>query len=604
MEPPDNQSDVYRVLVENSLGLMCVHDLDGVLVSVNPAVTRSLGYSAEEGLGRNLRDFLVPAVRHLFDVYLDRIRRQSADSGLMRVQAKDGRERIWFYRNVRYDPPQGTPLVLGHALDITDRIRVEEGLKEAQKELRETRDELAARVAERTSDLQRANDQLRNEIRQREQVEEELLRARKLEALGVLAGGIAHDFNNFLTVIQGNVGLARMNLRSGAPINDLLDQTEAACERSAALASQLLTFARGGEPVRRTVSVAQLVRDAAQLARAGAPVAIVEHIARDLWTADLDASQVSNALHNLLLNARQAMPGGGIIEIDGTNVTVETESPSLAPGRYVKIEIRDTGTGIPSEILPRIFDPYFTTKQSGSGLGLATAYAVVTKHGGHIGVRSTPGVGTVFSLYLPASATAESPARAKRVALKGRGRVLVMDDDREIRDLLARILDILGYETECALDGAEAIAAYERAQRSGQRFDAVLLDLTIPGGMGGLEAAGKLRELDPEVKLIASSGYSDAAVISEFKRHGFDERLPKPWTPSQVAGVLASLIGSAAEDKRAIRSAADRDNRRNAFPSRCCNVLTVLDSRTRAGCTFGPCGRFLAVAGGHATVQR
>jgi PAS domain S-box-containing protein len=555
---PDEQSNVYRVLVENSLGLMCVHDLDGVLLSVNPAVTQSLGYSAEEGIGRSLRDFLAPEVRSLFQGYLERIRRQPTDSGLMRLQAKDGTERIWFYRNVRYEPPGETPRVLGHAIDITERIRAERALKAAQKELQQARDELAARVAERTSDLQRANDLLRNEIRQREQVEEELLRTRKLEALGVLAGGIAHDFNNFLTVIQGNIGLAKMHLRKGAPVEDLLDQTDRACKRAAALASQLLTFAKGGEPVRRTTSVARLLREAAQLARAGAPVSIVDHIAADLWTADLDASQVSSALHNLLLNARQAMPGGGIIEIDATNAFIEAASPSLAAGRYVKIEICDTGVGIPSEILPRIFDPYFTTKKSGSGLGLATAYSVVSKHGGHLGVRSTPGVGTTFSVYLPASEMEEASGQSPRAAVKGRGRVLVMDDDREIRDLLARVLRIQGFEAECVRDGAEAIAAYESALQSERRFDAVLLDLTIPGGMGGLEAAGKLKELDPDVKLIASSGYSDAAVMSEFSRHGFDERLPKPWTPPQVAAVLARVLGSAADDKPAIQSGTDQ----------------------------------------------
>jgi PAS domain S-box-containing protein len=558
MQTQDNQSDVYRVLVENSLGLMCVHDLNGILLSVNPAVTQSLGYSAEEGIGRSLREFLVPEVRDLFDAYLERIRGRPTDTGLMRLRARDGAERIWLYRNVRYDPPGETPRVLGHAIDITDRVRAEQALKETQKELREARDELAARVAERTSDLQWANDQLRNEIRQREQVEEELLRARKLEALGVLAGGIAHDFNNFLTVIQGNIGLAKMHLRSGAPVEELLDQTDRACERAAALASQLITFARGGDPVRRTVSVGHLLRDAAQLARAGAPVSIVDRIAADLWPANLDASQVSNALHNLLLNARQAMPGGGIIEIDATNAVIEAEAPSLAPGRYVKIEIRDTGIGIPSEILPRIFDPYFTTKESGGGLGLATAYSVVSKHGGHITVHSTPGSGTTFSLYLPACERAEPPVQRPRSAVKSRGRVLVMDDDREIRDLLARILALQGFEAECVRDGAEAIAAYERAQRSERRFDAVLLDLTIAGGMGGLETAGKLRELDPEVKLIASSGYSEAAVMSEFSRHGFDERLPKPWTPSQVAAVLDRVLGSRVDGKPAARSGADQ----------------------------------------------
>ncbi len=559
MQPLDELSDLHRVLVENSLGLMCIHDLEGGVLSVNPAVVESLGYNAQEGIHRNLRDFLVPAVRKLFDAYLERIVRHSTDSGLMRLQAKDGTERVWLYRNVLYRPPGGTPCVLGHALDITDRVRAEKALKEAQAELRRARDELATRVAERTFELQDANNQLRNEIRHREQVEEELLRIRKLEALGVLAGGIAHDFNNFLTVIQGNVALARMNLRSGAPVEDLLDQAERACDKAASLASQLLTFAKGGEPVRRTVSVTQLIHDAAQLAGAGAPVGIVENIVPDLWTADLDASQVSHALHNVLLNARQAMPNGGVIEIEATNVVVESGSPSLAPGPYVKVEIRDTGIGIPSEILPRIFDPYFTTKQTGNGLGLATAYSVISKHGGHIAVRSTPGAGTVFSLYLPASQKAEPPARTPREVIRARtGRVLVMDDDRAIRELLARVLDVLGYEAECVRDGAEAIAAYQRAAGAGRPFDAVLLDLTVPGGMGGLEAAGKLREFDPRVALIASTGYSDDTVASDFGRHGFNERLPKPWTPSQLAALLARVLGSPAEARYKVHSGADR----------------------------------------------
>jgi PAS domain S-box-containing protein len=544
MQPLDEQFELYRALVENSLGLMCVHDLDGILLSVNPAVAHSLGFTVADGLGRSLREFLVPAVRPLFDAYLERIRKQSSDNGLMRLQARDGTERIWLYRNVRYDAPDGRRRVLGHALDITDRVRAEHALMEAQKELKRARDDLAVRVAERTAELQAANDRLRNEILQREQVEEELLRARKLEALGVLAGGIAHDFNNFLTVVQGNVALARKHVDAGNPARELLAQTERACERAAALASQLLTFARGGEPVRRTVSVAGLLHEAVQLAKAGASVNIVERLANGLWAADLDASQISHALHNLLLNARQSMPGGGTIEIDAQNFAIGNESPSLAAGRYVKIQVRDSGVGIPADVLPRIFDPYFTTKQTGSGLGLTTAYAIITRHGGHIGVRSTPGSGTVFDVYLPASDQPEGPAeQAGEVGARSSGRILVMDDEKSIRDLLARVLESFGYKAECTSDGAEAIAAYERARRSGLRFEAVLLDLTVPGGMGGLETAEKLREIDPEVKLIVSSGYSNAAVMSEYHRHGFDERLPKPWTPAQVSQVLSRLLG-------------------------------------------------------------
>ncbi len=542
MDSTGNPSKLYSLLVENSLGLMCIHDLDGVLLSINPAAAESLGYRQEDGPGQNLRDFLQPNVRHLFEAYLRRIRRNGKDRGLMRLLARDGTERVWMYRNMLYEEPGSLPCVLGHALDVTDRVKIERALKDARGELRKANESLAERVRERTAELQDANERLRAEIEQRQRVEEELLHARKLESLAVLAGGIAHDFNNFLTVIQANLELARMQLDRDGPILQTLEQTAAACQRAGFLASQLLTFAKGGAPVRRVVSVAQLLEDSVNLIRAGSAVSVDLGIEEGLWSAEIDPGQITQVFHNVLLNAKESMPDGGIIEVRASNLVVDDTGSGL-PGRCVSISIRDYGSGIPRDALPRIFDPYFTTKASGSGLGLATAYAIVTKHGGSISVDSQLGEGAVFSIRLPACDAAPPPELPVPAEVwSGSGRLLVMDDDRVIRQLLQRILSNLGYDVECAGDGAEAITLFEAARNSGRPFDAAVLDVTVPAGMGGIETAAKLKELGGALKLIVSSGYSDAPVMSDFRSYGFDDVIPKPWTAAQVSEVLRRVL--------------------------------------------------------------
>jgi signal transduction histidine kinase/CheY-like chemotaxis protein len=386
--------------------------------------------------------------------------------------------------------------------------------------------QLEVRVRERTAELQESTEQLLAQIAEREQIEDELLRARKLESLGVLAGGIAHDFNNFLTVIQGNLELAKMRLESNEPVQGILDQTADACQRAVFLSSQLLTFAKGGAPVRRLVSVANLVRDAVHLARAGAQTTIEVSIPDDLRFAEVDPGQIGQVLHNILLNARQAMPEGGIIEVHAENQGDDR----------VSISILDYGCGIPDDVLPRIFDPYFTTKTTGSGLGLATSYAIVAKHGGHLSVKSKPGEGTVFTIDLPASQERSEPEAPTAASLQtGTERLLVMDDEEALRKLLKRVLTKLGYEVVTARDGAEAIALFEKAMESGRKFDAVMLDLTVSGGMGGIEAAARLKEFDANVKLIVSSGYSDSPVMSDFRKYGFDDVVPKPWVIATVS---------------------------------------------------------------------
>jgi signal transduction histidine kinase/ActR/RegA family two-component response regulator len=400
---------------------------------------------------------------------------------------------------------------------------------------------LELRVQERTAELHQSAEQLRSEIAQREQTEEELLRARKLESLGVLAGGIAHDFNNFLTVVQGNIEVAKGQMNVYEPAQESLNQAASACQRAKFLSSQLLTFAKGGAPVRRVASIAQLVTDAVHLARTGSPIAIDVTIADRLWSAQVDPGQIGQVLHNILINAREAMPGGGAIEVRAENVVVPNDAGDAAP--HVRISIRDCGPGISPEVLRRIFDPYFTTKPGGTGLGLATAYAIVVKHGGHISVESTPGVATEFAVDLPASLeTPQSQAALSVPVQTGTERLLVMDDDEALRILFKAVLTQLGYDVQTAGDGAEAVALYETTKATGRAFDAVLLDLTVTGGMGGVEAAAKLKELDPSLKLIVSSGYSDAPVMSHFAEYGFDAVILKPWTVKEMSEVLRRVL--------------------------------------------------------------
>jgi signal transduction histidine kinase/ActR/RegA family two-component response regulator len=451
-----------------------------------------------------------------------------------------------------------TTFRIHHTIEASLSLRFEnrdliEELQIAKRETDALNQALELRVQERTAELEKSTEQLRAEIVRRENMEEELLRARKLESLGVLAGGIAHDFNNFLTVIQGTIEVAKYKLDPknsrrmktkdsvlrSRPIQ-LLDQVLSTCKRAAFLSSQLLTFAKGGSPVRQLVSVAELVTDAVQLARAGTSISIQINLPENLHSARVDPGQISQALQDILLNARQAMPSGGVIEVSAENVAAP-EGAGTDP--HLRIAIRDYGCGIPAEVLPRIFDPYFTTKGDGRGLGLATAYSIIAKHGGSISVESKVREGTVFTIDLPASRETPAPPPPIFPGFEtGDERILVMDDEESLRRLLKTVLTDFGYEVDTAGDGAEAVALYEREMLAGRGFDAVLLDLTVSGGMGGVETAAKLKEIDPAAKLIVSSGYSDATVMSEYRKYGFDAVLPKPWNAAELGQLLRRLL--------------------------------------------------------------
>jgi PAS domain S-box-containing protein len=523
----------YRHLVEQSRGLMCMHTLDGTLLAVNPAAARALGYEPEAWQGRNLREFLAPAVQPFFEAYLARIQHQPTDSGLMRLVTTTGEERIWLYHNVRYEEAGTAPYVIGHALDVTERVLAEQALQQADTNL-------AARLRAHTAALQEAEityrtlveqardailivqdghiryanpacetllgyswdecrqqppqvgeflvpedrarvvgyyaQRLRGEavpdcyeatlmrkdgqrvaveikpciipyqgqpaimallrdITDRKQWEEALLQAKKLESVGVLAGGIAHDFNNILTAILANISLAKRYADPHEKTFGRLTAAENACRRASALTHQLLTFAQGGAPMRRTMAITDLIHDAVDFALRGSNVrGDVIHPAQ-LWPVEIDPGQIHQVFHHVILNAQQAMPQGGVVEVRADNLPSEAALPPLLPpGRWIKITIRDRGCGIPADQLPNIFDPYVTTKARGSGLGLTIAHNIVTKHDGYITVASEVGAGTTVALYLPASAYAlvSTPARPSLPIVR-QETILVMDDDEAIR---------------------------------------------------------------------------------------------------------------------------------------------------------------------------
>ena len=371
-------------------------------------------------------------------------------------------------------------------------------------------------------------------------LEEELRRAEKLDSLGVLAGGIAHDFNNILTAVIGNVSLARMEVDPKDPLYENLSLVEEASQQAAALTQQLLTFSKGGAPVKRLASLDELMRDSATFALRGANVRCEFAIDDDLWPAEVDPGQMSQVVQNLVINANQAMPEGGVVGVSARNERLsEDQVAGLQAGSYLRIEVRDQGTGIPPGHLQRVFEPYFSTKQRGSGLGLATVHSIVTSHDGHISVASELGSGTAFTVYVPAEEGARADVDGGAAAVpRGCGLILVMDDDDAVRRLAGDMLKRLGYEVLFAEDGQQALEAYEKARSSGKPVDAVLLDLTIPGGMGGRETMERLREMDPQVRAIVSSGYSNDPIMSDARRFGFKGVVAKPYNVADLAAVV------------------------------------------------------------------
>ncbi|MBD3420469.1 MAG: PAS domain S-box protein [Chitinivibrionales bacterium] len=382
------------------------------------------------------------------------------------------------------------------------------------------------------------------DITEKRQIEKELQNSQKFESIGVLAGGIAHDFNNILTAILGNISLGLTEAEKGTKIYDSLQSALKASKRARNLTQQLITFSKGGSPVMQTTSIADVVRDSAHFALHGANVVCSFELEDNLWKVAIDTGQISQVINNLVLNAAQAMPDGGTVDISVANVRLKKgEVVSLRAGRYIKIVIKDTGSGIDDKDLPKIFDPFFSTRQSSSGLGLATCYSIIKQHKGHISVESTVGKGSAFSILLPATENDEVESQNDTdESVLGSGNILLMDDDPIVLKVAVQILSTLGYTVASAVNGQEATEVFKAARDKNEPFDAVILDLTIVGGMGGVETLKKLKELDPNVKAIVSSGYSNVPVMANYREYGFVDCMAKPYVMADLSKKLLPVL--------------------------------------------------------------
>ena len=386
------------------------------------------------------------------------------------------------------------------------------------------------------------------DITERRRLQNETLKASKLESIGLLAGGIAHDFNNLLTAIVGNLFLTKLALTNDHEAQASLNDAEAACMRAAGLTQQLLTFSKGGAPITKRISAVELLRETVSFVARGAGVRCELTVADNLWPLDVDEGQMTQVINNLVINAQQAMPDGGRLRVCAENLRLAQPFGPLVPGAYVKIVFDDEGIGIPAEQLPKVFDPFFTTKPKGSGLGLTSAYWIVQKHKGHITVERRATKGTRVSIYLPAHAPSETAAApsagAEEAASARRKRILVLDDDATICAFLSRVLRHFGYDVETVDDGAAAVACYRAAREQGRPFDLAILDLTIPGGMGGLETMNRLREFDPDVRAMVSSGYSNDPVMADYLAHGFSATVAKPYRIDTLREKLTQVLAT------------------------------------------------------------
>jgi len=395
-----------------------------------------------------------------------------------------------------------------------------------------------------------------HDITERKQLEQELQKAQKIESLGVLAGGIAHDFNNVLSAIMGNISIAQHKAAHGEDIEKLLDGALRASSRAKALTQQLLVFSKGGAPVKTAASISEVLRESTDFVMRGSKAKCEFSIAEDLWPVRVDIGHFSQVIHNLVINAEQAMPNGGVIRIRAYNENFDSGTGlPLKKGKYVKVSFQDQGIGMPQEHISKIFDPYFTTKAQGSGLGLTMVYATIKKHDGHIAVDSEEEKGTTFHIYLPAAEKADAVAEDQEIfPLRGKGKILVMDDEEIIRNVIKKMLETMGYQVECAVGGVEAIEMYEKASRSLCPFEAVIMDLTIPGGLGGKEAIQRLLKIDPQARVVVSSGYSNDPIMADFDKYGFKGVVTKPYRMDELGRILHNVLTGATEHTTVHRS--------------------------------------------------
>lgn len=666
--------EMFRRLVENSLGLMCVHDLDGNLLFVNAAAAQTLGFRPEDGVGWSLRRFLAPSVEGEFDAYLERIRTHGVDSGLMRLVAKDGVEHVWAYRNVLHQEPGAPPRVLGHAHDVTDHVRAEQALRESERRFRmladtapvliwmgdaegrcsflnqpwldftgrelteqlgegwtesihpadrtafaesyraavtaraplrvehrlrrvdgeyrwmlcsgvprveidgtvagligscidvtvirqahealertrrgleKSRDELAALVDQRTAELRASNARLRAEMQHRAQVEEEVAQSRRIESLEVLAGGIAHEFNNLLTVIVGRSQRLHEQLATLESARRELESIELTAQRAAVLTQQLLSFGRRQVLQLRLVDLNELVAGLSLAPILGARVALTLRLEETLRRARLDRVHIETLVLQLVQNACDAMPDGGLLVVETANAELDEAyvqaHQGARVGSYVRLSIRDAGAGMDEATRSHIFEPFFAARPEvgGSGLGLAAVYGITKQHGGHITVESAPGRGTVFTVYLPA-AEEDGPAAtvppARGLAQRGgRETVLLVDDEQGVRELIRDILGANGYRVIEVSDPAGALAWVEQGV---EPIHLIVTDVQMPG-MSGPALVERIARSRPEVKVLYVSGYSAEALGRQGVLDAGIALVEKPFTVTGLLGKVREVL--------------------------------------------------------------
>jgi len=486
-------------------------DVQGKIIMINNAGETLTGWESKEAIGQPLKG--------VFNVAIDFAAQARAQ--------KSG------YRN----EAQSILLSLPENATLISRDGAEHVVEQVASPIRDSKNEVVGVVL------------VFRDITERQRNEAERRKAETLEQLGLLAGGIAHDFNNLLTAIIGNISLASLLLPPNDEMGTRLNDAKNASLRARDLAQQLLTFARGGAPIKKTASIGKLIQDTVSFSLRGTHSRSEFDLGADLWPAEIDPGQISQVVANLVVNADQAMPNGGTLRVSCDNFVYGADGTltiaDLAPGDYIRVKIRDEGVGIPEEYVKRIFDPYFTTKAKGNGLGLATTYSIIKNHNGLITVESQVHFGSTFTLYLPASRHQEMPVEAPLAVnpvIAGTGRVLIVDDEEAIRALVEFTLGRLGYEVAEAETALEGVNLYREQMEAGKRFDAVILDLTLPGGMGGKEALKRLIEIDPTVNAIVSSGYAMDATMSRYQDYGFRGVIAKPYEAAELGRIVHEVI--------------------------------------------------------------
>ncbi len=491
----------HRTIIENIEDMYYEVDLEGNFTFLNDAVISIFGITKEEAVGRNFSDMSAPESA----ADLSRMFRKVFDTGMS---------------------------VAGAELTYISNNGGESQLEISVSPIRNSSSEISGFRG------------ICRDVSERRRALEERLKLEKMESIGVLAGGIAHDFNNILTAIQGNISVAALAESGSENRKKYLVEAERAVTRAGDLTRQLLTFSKGGAPIRVASSIAEVAVDSCEFAARGANAKLKFVIPEDIWTVEIDEVQISQVLGNLVINALQAMPSGGVITVRLCNEELRGDKGLPLPAnRYVRISVLDTGVGIDKELLPKIFDPYFTTRSEGNGLGLATAYSIIKNHDGLITVESEPGKGSVFHVYIPATTAKPEPKKDhSSEIISGTGKVLIMDDETAIRTLAEDLVSMLGYSATTVSDGYEALEAYKKSMENSDPYDVVILDLTIPGSMGGYESLLELRRLDPNVKAIVSSGYSNDPIMANYSEFGFNGVIPKPYSAHRLAETINNVI--------------------------------------------------------------